>query len=351
MSRKLQYMPQLDGLRSFAVMAVVFSHYVPKKYHLSIPWGSMGVQLFFVLSGFLITTILLKSKGEQVLSSLRNFYVRRTLRIFPLYYFVLLLCVIFGLKSVTQDIYWHLAYLSNLKFFLANSWPGTGSHLWSLSVEEQFYLFWPLFILWVPKNYLKTVVVGLFTVGVVLQLLKPLIFDGYKLAGVLTLLNFDSLGAGGVLALFHRNEGFLQFKNSNIFGLGVPLCGFILITALANFFDLPSLLFAIRRLLMVVMFTWIIYNASVGVRAPAMSYVLSSPFAVGLGKISYGVYVWHSFVPSARAYVFEVFGITSNLMTTGVLAVIFHTILTILIAALSWRFFEAPINKLKERWT
>lgn len=311
----------------------------------------MGVQLFFVLSGFLITTILLKSRGEQVLSSLRDFYIRRTLRIFPLYYLLLLLCVIFGLKSVTQDIYWHMAYLSNIKFFLANSRPGTGSHLWSLSVEEQFYLFWPLLILWAPKNFLKPVVVGLFIVGIVLQLLKPLLFDGYRLAQVLTLLNFDSLGAGGVLALFSRNESFLQFKKSNILGLGLPLFGFVLITAAANFVDLPIFLFAIRRLLMIIVFTWVIYNASVGVRAPAVSNILSSSIAIGLGKISYGIYVWHSFVPVARAYVFEVFGITSKLWTIGVLAVIFHTILTVFIAALSWHFFEAPINKLKERWT
>ena len=105
MSTKLIYMPQLDGLRAFAVLAVIYSHYIPSKYHLNIPWGSAGVQLFFILSGFLITSILIKSRGERLGKSLKTFYIRRAFRIFPLYYLVLILCILLELSSVTQDFF------------------------------------------------------------------------------------------------------------------------------------------------------------------------------------------------------------------------------------------------------
>ena len=89
-------MPELDGLRALAVSSVLFAHFFPLKYQLSLPFGSAGVQLFFVLSGFLITSILLRSKDVKLSKSLKNFYARRFLRIFPLYYLVLGLCAFVG---------------------------------------------------------------------------------------------------------------------------------------------------------------------------------------------------------------------------------------------------------------
>jgi len=99
-NQKSHYMPHLDALRALAVMSVIYSHWIPSKYHFFIPWGSAGVQLFFVLSGFLITGILLNvlSKSELSLGKkflvLKNFLVRRALRIFPAYYVLLLLAYV-----------------------------------------------------------------------------------------------------------------------------------------------------------------------------------------------------------------------------------------------------------------
>jgi peptidoglycan/LPS O-acetylase OafA/YrhL len=149
-------MAQLDGLRAVAVGAVMLQHFWLGAGLFD--FGAMGVRLFFVLSGFLITGILLKSRelldsGEQRPSfALGRFYIRRFLRIFPLYYAVLLAAWLLRLWGTRGEMGWHLAYLTNVDLFLRGRWWGDISHFWSLAVEEQFYLVWPLVILLAPRR-------------------------------------------------------------------------------------------------------------------------------------------------------------------------------------------------------
>src|SRR5947208_4381885 len=145
-SNALKYMKQLDGLRAMAVLAVLWTHYLPEEYWLfGIYWGGFGVRLFFVLSGFLITGILLKSQqyviqGKQCsLFAIRQFYIRRFLRIFPLYYVILALTVLMAIPQVKEAIVWHVSSLSDVYFALQGRYYGSVVHLWSLAVEEQFY--------------------------------------------------------------------------------------------------------------------------------------------------------------------------------------------------------------------
>src|SRR5687768_3549383 len=146
-------MPQLDGLRAFAVVAVAISHWTPRFIHEALPWGT-GVQLFFVLSGFLITGILLRSRpadlGITMGTALRIFYTRRVLRIFPVYYAVLAFALLWGVGTIDHTWPWHVSYLSNVYFSFHEHGPAISDpylHLWSLSVEEQFYLLWPFVVL------------------------------------------------------------------------------------------------------------------------------------------------------------------------------------------------------------
>ncbi|MGH7999853.1 MAG: acyltransferase family protein, partial [Brasilonema sp.] len=122
-SSALKYMKQLDGLRAIAVFAVLYTHYLPEKYWLfDIYWGGIGVRLFFVLSGFLITSILLKCRDyitsrQQTLSfTLRQFYIRRFLRLIPLYYAILFLAALINIPPVRETLAWHIPYLSNIYF-------------------------------------------------------------------------------------------------------------------------------------------------------------------------------------------------------------------------------------------
>jgi peptidoglycan/LPS O-acetylase OafA/YrhL len=162
----LEHIPQLDLLRAIAVTLVIISHWLPGSHVLNryTPNGMLGVVIFFVLSGYLITRILLslRVKSRQGLllkgKAVRNFYVRRALRIVPLYFAVLGIVTALDVGSFRENWAWHWTYLSNIYFYFH---PGdiSGYHIWTLSVEEQFYLVWPLIILFMPRRYLVTAMV------------------------------------------------------------------------------------------------------------------------------------------------------------------------------------------------
>src|SRR5262249_6679914 len=139
----LRYMPQLDSLRAVAVGLVLLYHFW-RPARQSVHFGGIGVRLFFVLSGFLITGILLQSRtlvdrGEtEARVAIRHFYIRRFLRIFPLYYFALAVACLGNVYDARAGIVWHVSYLSNVYFFLENAaqpgrWGGSVAHLWSLA--------------------------------------------------------------------------------------------------------------------------------------------------------------------------------------------------------------------------
>src|ERR1700754_2151344 len=153
----MRYIKELDSIRAIAVLLVIISHWIPPNIPINIlPNGPIGVNIFFVLSGFLITWILLENrkKTEELENTrgtvLKNFYIRRILRIFPIYYLVVFVLYIFSESSGTEirsALPYYLTYTSNFHFFYIDKWDGILSHLWSLAVEEQFYLLWPSIML------------------------------------------------------------------------------------------------------------------------------------------------------------------------------------------------------------
>ena len=220
--RTASHIPVLDGIRGLAVLLVVFNHLDAV---LRPPFGTadslfarlsgttwLGVDLFFVLSGFLITGILLDAKGRP--GYFRTFYVRRTLRIFPLYYaFLLVIFVVLPLAGVSlasettrAQQWWYWSYLSNVLFARDNVIPSTTGHLWSLAVEEQFYLFWPLVVLLLSRAALLRVSVGIVALLFALRPLLSLHDVGWIQFYTLTPFRMDSLAVGAALAALARAE-------------------------------------------------------------------------------------------------------------------------------------------------
>ena len=155
------YVKQIDGLRFFAVMLVAFQHWVLNPMEILFPSGLIGVTLFFVLSGFLITTILLVSKAKSEANGkpkrwfIKQFYIRRFLRIFPLYYMVVGLLFLFNVSYVRYSIWWLLSYTINFRFAMDSKFTPIIAHFWSLSIEEQFYLIYPFLLLFInSKNFI-----------------------------------------------------------------------------------------------------------------------------------------------------------------------------------------------------
>ncbi len=159
------------------------------------------------MSGFLITGILLRARKETETGiatrgfALRQFYMRRFLRIFPLYYLALLVAWIASMPCNGDMLPWNLLYLSNVYIVRQGAWPGPMSHLWSLSVEEQFYLVWPWLVLFLPRKAMGPVIASLIVVGVVTKFLM-FHFTCTQVGFVTpTICCLDALGAGSLLAL------------------------------------------------------------------------------------------------------------------------------------------------------
>jgi peptidoglycan/LPS O-acetylase OafA/YrhL len=214
----------LDGVRGLAILMVMALHFVgdssPRSTIARVVskvanHGAQGVDLFFVLSGFLITGLLLDAKGGP--GYFRNFYARRTLRIFPLYYLVLaalfLALPLFvtlppALEFARQRQVWLWTYTSNFYVAAQNNWGALTyvTHFWSLAVEEHFYLLWPLVVFRFARQSLERICVGVIVGGLALRI--GLAFAGVsELAiSVLTPCRIDTLCVGGLLALLVRRQ-------------------------------------------------------------------------------------------------------------------------------------------------
>lgn len=358
----LRYMPQLDALRAVAVGLVLLYHFW-RPARQSLHFGGIGVRVFFVLSGFLITGILLHARRQvdagawSTRAALRRFYVRRILRIFPLYYLGLTIAWFGKVSDAREGMSWHVAYLSNLYFFLENAahpgrWGGHVAHFWSLAVEEQFYILWPWAVLFAGWRWLPRIVLAMIAAGPLFRAVV-LVATGNDLAPILTPGCLDSLGLGAYLALtaapelrdhpqIHRigtpvvAAGALLFVAHQALG-GVPAAGVFRIAA----FDLGVALVAV----------WLTGRASEGIGGPAGA-VLDFPPLRYLGAISYGIYLYHLMLPELFTRAARRLGQPELLAPLGDQTVpyfLFYSAATVAVAAVSWRWFEGPINRLKDR--
>jgi len=360
---RVDYMPQLDGLRAFAVGAVLIHHFFQPARIGGVDLALLGVWLFFVLSGFLITGILLRSRDQVDYSGypsgfvLRQFYIRRFLRIFPLYYSVLFLAATIDLGDLRDTIFWHLAYMSNYLFATHRYWGPVTAHFWSLSVEEQFYILWPALILFAPRRLLLKLVISAIAIGPIFRVAAH--FLDFNWIARLTVLpaSLDALGLGALLAYcsHHAAEKPILIKRLKqcICWLGVPglivLLGLQILEGYNLGGDVTVNSWFIEPVLWALMFVWVINRASLGFTGVGAKILEFNPLAY-TGKISYGIYVYHPFVYVLLPILFYRtdidFFLLPRLLQFGLLVGT-----TIGMAAISWHFFESPINSLKNRFT
>jgi peptidoglycan/LPS O-acetylase OafA/YrhL len=347
------YMPQLDGVRACAVMMVFVSHWIPWSYQGGFPWNNFGVDLFFVLSGFLITDILLRGRryiegGEQGLFlTLRQFYIRRALRIFPLY-FAFLLCYALTAPSFVDELTpWLWTYTLNLfRVLIDNNWEGPISHLWSLSIEEQFYLVWPWVILLTPRRFLLPVLLLSVAIGPTAKVILGLNEVSERAIRFFTLSRMDTLALGGLLAYVVHQHGLLSVAKSRIsdwlIWAGLPL--FCVVVGLRAIGIGSTNWLILEMSAETLLCGWVVLRAAQGFQGLIGRFLGSAPL-VYLGQISYGLYLLHKPIPSIlRAY-----GIDTDEIPAGI-GFLMYTVLAILAASLSWFLFERPINRLKRNF-
>jgi peptidoglycan/LPS O-acetylase OafA/YrhL len=348
----LRYMPQLDGLRAIAVFMVAWSHWMP-EYTAGLPWGHFGVQLFFVLSGFLITGILLRDRpaeGASRLPVVKQFFLRRALRIFPAYYLLLLITWLCNVGESRQLIGWNMAYAANLHLWWTRKF-NVLSHFWTLAVEEQFYLIWPWIVLWCRPASLARICT-------MMVIFAPCFRYGMQVWSpateptVLMPSAADALGIGALLAIWHQNA--IWMHRLRILQLWICLPAFLIIQA-APFWTgqvRSQLTESIRILVMVIAFSGLIDQAARGIRGPIGQLLASQPLMV-VGRISYGVYLIHNFVPELLMWFLDwsTFGRHELTLLHPGLRFCVLWVTTLVLAGLSWLFLEEPCLQLKHKFS
>lgn len=329
------YMPQVDGLRAVAIALVLAWHWLPSRFVRLAPFGPMGVRLFFVISGFLITGILLRARPDDrrdLSGPMTCFYARRFLRIFPPYYAVLAVAYLAGVREVRDSGPWHATYLSNFYFAARNDWHGVTSSLWSLAVEEQFYLLWPWAVMLVPRRWLPKVAVGMIVCGPVA---RAVIFAASKqwiAATVLLPSCLDSLGAGALLAV--AGNGFGRVARA-LAASGVVI---ILVTSVIyhfQSFSAPVVIFG--DLGASLLSAWLVWKAAA--RSSGVGWrLLEWKPVVWVGSISYGMYLYHPYVSLLPG--------TGGPMRFALPLMVGYVVA---LASLSYVLFERPILRAK-RW-
>jgi peptidoglycan/LPS O-acetylase OafA/YrhL len=365
--------PALDGIRGIAILLVMAYHFtiygmgttpavfLDRLFYRVFTAGWCGVDLFFVLSGFLITGILLDAKGEK--HFFRNFYVRRVLRIFPLYYGFLVVFFLWlsfastidnSSRSLLDQQGWYWTYLVNISIAV-EGWPRlyTIGHFWSLAVEEQFYLLWPLVVFFSGRRTLMTICV-VFLVGSFLVRL------GFALAGnplaayVLTPARMDTLAVGAFIALMVRDPGGLMRLTRWIW----PIC-------ILSVIILGPIVFWQRGLrsthiitqtigysVLALMFGAILIAALTSTTSRGLGKFFAHPVLVFFGHYSYGLYVFHHPVVLAmqNSFVNES-GLPLFLGSQLAYQLLYFCLamgISVGLALVSWNAYEVHFLKLKE---
>ncbi len=319
---------------------VILSHWLPDHWINNFQIGRLGVDLFFVISGFLITRILfqLKENTLPISQKLKTFFIRRALRIFPLYYFVVLITYIFNGGIFEEALLWNLFYGSNFFILELDSWPGIMSHFWTLSVEEHFYLFWPFVILIPNKNRTLYAISMVILIGLLSRFLFFYFEFPYLYSYIFTSSCFDAFGIGGVLGfLYFYKNGFLYDKILQ-HKLLLALCclGFTISIASTN---IPGQYFHAWNSILFRFFYAILFFFLVGFSINSKSILLNNKYLVFLGKLSYSMYLFHNFIPG--------FLMGIQYPVNIYLRFFLYFPCLILVSYFSWKLIELPFNRLK----
>ena len=360
-NNKSKYLPSIDSLRALAVLAVIIYH-VDVNY---LPGGFLGVDLFFVLSGYLISSLIIKEYKKTGSVNLYNFYIRRARRLLPAVYFMitigLVVMVLFNevlLRKSHLDAIFGYIYSSNwwyifhkLDYFDSFGAQSPFKHLWSLAIEEQFYMIFPLLFLLVNrkkkskdgtyklnKNFLY-VILGLILVSLIAHIL---LFDINNISRIYfgTDTRAFSLLVGVVGAILYPMERLhakVTLQQNMVYSVVSLVSIATLITVMIYTSEYNTLLYRGGFLLVAILGLIVIISS--GKQHTLMSRLLSFKPVVFIGKISYSLYLWH----------FPVLVLTTPVSEIGnpnIFFVILRIVLTFAVAIVSYVFVETPIRKL-----
>ncbi|MFD2999151.1 acyltransferase family protein [Pontibacter toksunensis] len=362
----MEYYKQLDGLRCLAVGGVLLQHWVNPKIINPVGPGFFGVTLFFVISGFLITEILLKQKDKGLDRGIliKNFFIRRSLRILPIYFLLIFFLIAIDYE-LSRDV---SSYLLTYTFNFWNAFTGeygsrAVSHLWSLCVEEQFYLIWPFFIILVLNKRLISAFIIITASALFFRFYNAFNeVEHFQMMNYrLTLSCLDSFAIGALFAylkVYHINSLKSYFNSGRIYPLIIVLS--ILYIFLRNFNGSLTLQETTLRFVASAL-SFCILGISVLKGYKGLSgKLLENPNIKFIGQISYGIYLYHlpmelflspylndliSSTISPEHQILKYLYFNRFLLTLPI-----FTVATILVSIVSFVYLEKPIMELKKHF-
>lgn len=373
-----RHYPELDGLRALAMLLVLWWHssqwagnMAPIDGKMSVAYfqvsifGACGVSLFFVLSGFLITGILMDLSKHK--NCLKIFYIRRSLRIFPLYYFSLIILMIMSLLyysdyNYSDHIYSYIFYFQNLKGLYWGDSPFRDEnwllfeHFWSLAVEEQFYLLWPLFFLFIYRhlNFYMALSVMILLIALSLYVRFDMTSEGeWRFAHISTLSRINALIFGAVLVYTLKVKPDIFKCFQKISDIVTPLFPIVIIIFILYVSQLGELFLVYSKYIILLgdIFSLflLLYVLNRSSREGVIQSILCSRFFKFFAQISYGFYVFH--IPVLTVMQYHLQDYTSwNYWSYHAFLFFLGGGITLVISWLSYRYFEKPILNLKHKY-
>ena len=357
------HVPELDGFRGLAILLVTLyrfakdlptDNFLGQSLHLAFNLGGRGVELFFVLSGFLITGILLDGKGQP--QYFRNFIARRSLRIFPLYFGSLLLLLVGttfipafkGMFAQGIDNQFYLwTYLVNVKMSIANQWCfGYLDHFWSLAVEEHFYLVWPLILYCVSSKLALRTAIGLAFASAILRCTFVFLTTNDVAPDVLTIFRCDALLVGAAIAILARTSSGLEPLRKWLAPIAGG-CALVVVCSAVMEKRLFTLPLSLWPMLWACVLVWLL----TATRSDRLAQGFNLRWLRTLGKYSYAMYVFQNPLIPLTSGVISVAALTplvGNGLASHLLYVCLMFVMTYAAAVLSWHLLERHCLKLKD---
>ncbi|MGN8070051.1 acyltransferase family protein [Mucilaginibacter sp. 22184] len=362
-NRPKLHFPNLNGIRALAALMVVIAHIELHKGNFNIPriphfdvlnLGKIGVTVFFSLSGFLITYLLLEEKKNFGAVNFKAFYMRRLLRIWPLYFLVVLFGFFIYPGGADKALWLSVLFLPNLAFCL-NLLPAIMDPIWSIGTEEQFYIFHPHFFRLKKLNHILYALLLFIVFIIAIQVIFGRIANESSAYHILHIFlyyaRYDNMMIGAVIAVIYYNTKHpeFDFKFQRLFNVifkrwfqAILMMIYIIYLGLYINYDIPH-----GDVLIAFMSSLLIVNLC---EAGTSIYSLNHRYLDYIGQISYGIYLLHKFVLFLVLFLVKKYLISLGIFIENILIYAMTTGGTIILASVSYYGYEKPFLKIKKRF-
>lgn len=336
------------------MMAICWDHWCPKGWPRIFPF-EIFLFFFLVFTGYLITGSLLRERdrneergGAWKASALKNYQIRRGLRILAPYYAAIALAWLVWAPDVHGAPWWYIFHLSNIHMAILGHWPPGTNHFWSLAMQQQFYLIWPLVLWFVPKRMILPVILLFTAVGPVTRYFDGFFSQWFAWPHVMTWANLDYFGIGGLLA-FAVHRGMALTHTTLRVASVAGIVGYVWLFN-AQRWELPQFgMWFLQQTFLSVALCGFIAAGTVGFKGAPGRFLEWSPLQ-RIGALSYGIYLFHNLAPMVTGKLFW-FLWTDSFQGAGweILKITLFAAVTWILTLCSWRWIEQPLQEVRAK--